>query len=117
MASDQPAPQHPAPPLPGITKPQRFRPKFHYELIACGLRGHELVGLDAARLRAEDGVFARESADGATRWYRCLRCDSWLPLPPPADAPREVPPDRAQIEVPLRGRALRDKIVLRVIAV
>ncbi|MEA2388971.1 MAG: hypothetical protein QOG41_1744, partial [Thermoleophilaceae bacterium] len=35
------------PPLPGTVKPQRFRPKFHWELLACGTTGHELVGLDA----------------------------------------------------------------------
>ena len=29
-------------------------------------------------------VVAREH-DGV-RWYRCVRCDSWLPLPPPDDA-------------------------------
>src|SRR4051794_25103669 len=65
-------------PLPGTTRPQRFRPKFHYELLACGLSGHELVGTDAASLREDDAAVAREAADGQ-RWYRCLRCDSWLP--------------------------------------
>jgi uncharacterized membrane protein (DUF2068 family) len=46
-----------------------------------------------------------------------LRCDSWLPLSPPAAPSRKHPPDRNEIELPLRARALRDKIVLRVIAV
>lgn len=100
---------------PGTQKPRRFRPKLHWELIACGFAGHELVGTDAAHVGSEHRVFVREH-DGA-RWYRCLRCDSWLPLPPP-EAPRvESPPVRAEIELPLRGKALRDKIVLRVIAV
>jgi uncharacterized membrane protein (DUF2068 family) len=103
-------------PLPGTTRPQRFRPKFHYELLACGLSGHELVGTDAASLREDDAAVAREAADGQ-RWYRCLRCDSWLPLDAPEHADREFPPTREELEVPLRGRALRDKIVLRVIAV
>ena len=47
--------------IPGTVKPARFRPRFHWELLACGTRGHELVGLDAAELRAEDRVFAFES--------------------------------------------------------
>jgi len=59
---------------------------------------------------------AREGPAGL-RWYRCLRCDSWLPLAPPETPLRKNPPDRGEIELPLRGRALRDKVVLRVIAV
>jgi len=51
------------------------------------------------------------------RWYRCLRCDSWLPLPPPATPARETLPGRDEIELPLRGKALRDRVVLRVIAI
>jgi uncharacterized membrane protein (DUF2068 family) len=74
------------------------------------------VGLDAAELRPEDAILAREGPAGV-RWYRCLRCDSWLPLAPPEEPAREHPPDRSELELPLRGRALRDKIVLRAIAV
>jgi uncharacterized membrane protein (DUF2068 family) len=59
-------------------------------------------------------VFARE-IDGV-RWYRCLRCDTWqvkaLPSAPTANAP----PGRSEIELPLRGRPLRDRYVLRLIA-
>jgi uncharacterized membrane protein (DUF2068 family) len=104
-------PHHP----PGTVKPKRFLPKFHYELLVCGMRGHMLIGTDAARLRPQDAVFAREI--GGVRWYRCVRCDSWLPLPPPANPTREFPPEREEIELPLRGMALRDKIVLRLIAI
>src|SRR6478609_48963 len=106
--------------LPGVSvgeKPRRFVPRFHWELLACGVDGHELVGLDARRIRPEDALIARE-IDGL-RWYRCLRCDSWLPLAPPVDdeiARDELPP-LERIELPLRGKPLRDKIVLRAIAV
>jgi len=100
---------------PGTQKPRRFFPRLHWELLACGAAGHELVGTDAEELRPEDGVFARE-LDGM-RWYRCLRCDSWLPLPDPSAPTRATPPARREIELPLRGKALRDKIVLRVIAI
>jgi len=51
------------------------------------------------------------------RWYRCLRCDSWLALPPPKTPTREYLSSRDEIELPLRGRPLRDKIVLRLIAI
>jgi uncharacterized membrane protein (DUF2068 family) len=77
--------------------------------------GHELIGLDAAHVRPEDKLVVREIDGG--RWHRCLRCDSWLALPPPKAPTREHPPDREEIELPLRGRPLRDKIVLRLIAI
>ena len=101
---------------PGVrARPARFVPRLHWELLVCGIAGHELMALDAGHVRPEDALVVRE-IDGA-RWHRCLRCDSWLALPPPAAPAREHPPDRDEIELPLRGRPLRDKIVLRVIAV
>jgi len=100
---------------PGTQPPRRFRPRLHWELLICSVRGHELVGTDAAELRPEDALFAREDAHGA-RWYRCLRCDSWLALQRPANPPLRHPPEREQIELPLRGKPLRDKVVLRLIA-
>jgi uncharacterized membrane protein (DUF2068 family) len=101
---------------PGTEKPSRFRPRLHWELIVCGISGHELVGTDAAELRPQDGIFAREGPEGK-RWYRCLRCDSWVLLDPPEQPARPHPPDRGQIMLPLRGKALRDKVVLRLIAI
>jgi uncharacterized membrane protein (DUF2068 family) len=41
----------------------------------------------------------------------------WAPRPIPVDPADEHPPEREQIAIPERGKALRDKIVLRVIAV
>ena len=99
---------------PGTERPRRYRPKLRYELIDCGLHGHELLGLDAARLRDEDSVFAREA--GGLRWYRCLRCDSWVALSPPRQPTAQYPPRREEVDLPLRGKALRDRYVLRLIA-
>ena len=101
---------------PGTQPPRRWRPRLHWELLICAVRGHGLVGTDAAELRPGDAMLAREDSVG-TRWYRCLRCDSWLALPPPASATRAFPPERDEIELPLRGKPLRDKIVLRLIAI
>jgi uncharacterized membrane protein (DUF2068 family) len=103
--------QHP----PGTHPHPRPRRKVDWELVWCGLHGHELVGTDAAELRPEDALYAREA--GGVRWHRCLRCDSWLALPARAAPTRQYPPDRGEIEIPLRGKALRDRVVLRVIAV
>src|SRR2546423_15585308 len=98
--AEQPSGRRQDRPLPGTVKPARFRPRFHWELLACGTRGHELVGLGAAELRPEDRMFAFEA--GGLRWHRCLRCDSWLPFPPPNRPTIEHPPDRDEAELPLR---------------
>jgi uncharacterized membrane protein (DUF2068 family) len=101
---------------PGTYPLQRWRPPLQWELLACGVCGHELVGADAAEVRPQDAIFACEDASG-TRWYRCLRCDSWLALPRPEHSARRCPPEREEIELPLRGKPLRDRIVLRLIAI
>jgi uncharacterized membrane protein (DUF2068 family) len=102
-------------PPPGAERTSRFKPPLHWELVVCSARGHELVGTDARAFRDEDSMVAFER-DGV-RWHRCLRCDSWLPLPSPDKAECEFPPDRDKIELPLRGKPLRDKIILRLVAI
>lgn len=99
---------------PGAHPGHRPRRRIDWELVACGFSGHELVGTDAAELRPQDAIIARDA--GPVRWHRCLRCDSWVGLPPPVPPGRRHPPDRQEIAVPLRGRALRDRVVLRLIA-
>ncbi|HEX5267961.1 MAG TPA: DUF2127 domain-containing protein [Acidimicrobiales bacterium] len=98
------------PALPG-TQPRRG---VHYELMSCGVGGHVLVGAGVAQVRPEDAALVREF-DGL-RWNRCLRCDAWLPGVPPAHPARPTVPDRSEITLPLRGRPLRDRWVLRLIA-
>lgn len=82
----------------------------------CGVRGHALVGSDTAELHPADALLAREDERG-TRWHRCLRCDSWVTLAAPEHPVRATMPERPEIELPLRGRPLRDKLVLRLIAI
>ena len=115
--------QHPQSPItiwaemqrpPGTHHP-RPRRKVDYELVTCGFKGHAIVGTDAAELRPEDALLARDQ--GELRWYRCLRCDSWVALAPPQSPTREHPPDREELDVPRRGKALRDRVVLRLIAI
>ncbi len=100
---------------PGTEQLRRFRPRLRYELLDCAILGHELLGTNASKLRASDNIFARES--GGLRWYRCLRCDSWLPLPLPQHPTEPYPPKRAAVDLPLRGKPLRDRYVLRLIAI
>jgi len=115
VAADNPPGQPRAEAPPGAVRTTSWRPTFHYELIGCGLRGHELLGTDVARIRPEDELVVREPGDGL-RWHRCLRCDSWVPLPPPAAPSSEHLADRSEIQLPLRGRPLRDHYLLRLIA-
>ncbi|MGH3839967.1 MAG: DUF2127 domain-containing protein [Pseudonocardiaceae bacterium] len=102
-------------PPPGTVRPKGVRPRFHYELIGCGIRGHELLGTDVATIRPVDDLLVREPGDGF-RWHRCVRCDAWVPLTPPTAPTREHLPERSEIVLPLRGRPLRDRYVLRLIA-
>jgi len=85
-----------------------------YELITCSWKGHALVGTDAAEVTEEDATFVRQGPSG--RWYRCLRCDAWIPQPAPVSPTAPAVPSRDEIEVPARGPVLRDKYVLRLIA-
>jgi uncharacterized membrane protein (DUF2068 family) len=95
-------------------KPKRVT-SHRYELLACAFGGHFLVGTDVRTIAPEDESVVREH--GGLRWYRCLRCDSWLPKRPPENPTRDSLPARDEIEIPLRGKALRDRYVLRLIAI
>jgi uncharacterized membrane protein (DUF2068 family) len=100
-------------PVPGTEPRRRFRFRIDWDLIACGLHGHDLRGTDAAELTEEHAPFARE-ADGI-RWHRCLRCEAWTPLEPPTAPTVSFPPAPQELELPIRGRRLRDRYVLRLI--
>jgi uncharacterized membrane protein (DUF2068 family) len=97
---------------PGIQHPRRRR-QLDWELITCGVRGHVLThrGVGAG----EDPHLVRDGH--GVRWHRCLRCDGWFALPPVAAGSRAAAPTRGEIVIPLRGKPLRDRIVLRLIAV
>jgi uncharacterized membrane protein (DUF2068 family) len=99
---------------PGTQRPRRRR-HLDWELITCGVSGHVLVGRDAGPARSEDTLVVQDHGD--VRWHRCLRCDTWVPLPIPEHPPLPHPPDRSEIVVPPRGKALHDRIVLRLIAI
>ncbi len=95
--------------------PRRRRRKIEWELISCAFQGHALVGTDAADVGPEDYALVREAS--GLRWHRCLRCDAWIPLGPPMQPVRPAVPPLDEVTIPLRGRPLRDRYVLRLIAV
>jgi len=85
-----------------------------WELFDCALHGHVIVGLDAAKVSPTDELIVRE--DDGLRWHRCLRCDGWFPYAVPEAPSRAAVPSRDEIVLPLRGTLLRDRYVLRLIA-
>jgi uncharacterized membrane protein (DUF2068 family) len=101
---------------PGTVARKRYRPRVDYELISCGLHGHVLVGLDVAEVRPSDSDVLREYGDGL-RWHRCLRCDGWVVQDRPTHPTSQFLPDVVDLDIPLRGRRLRDRYLLRLIVV
>ncbi|MFE6686928.1 DUF2127 domain-containing protein [Streptomyces sp. NPDC057743] len=112
MAEEEEEDRTASTPVPGTGGDKR---RLRYELLGCALHGHHLEGVGAEQLRPADGLLAREDRDGL-RWHRCLRCDAWLPVTPAPHPGRTHPPDRHEIALPLRGKPLRDRYVLRLIA-
>lgn len=91
------------------------RPDGFYELLTCAWCGHMLIGTDAEMITPADHLLVRET--GGTRWYRCLRCDVWVAGSPPELPARARVPGREEIELPARGPLLRDRYILRLIAI
>jgi uncharacterized membrane protein (DUF2068 family) len=97
-------------PTPGTRHPRKRR-HLDFELVACGVRGHVLIDPATVPANVDRAAVARQ-VDTAT-WYRCVRCDAWVPLAEASPAVRAAP---AEDELPLRGKALHDRVVLRLIA-
>ncbi|HXY43960.1 MAG TPA: DUF2127 domain-containing protein [Acidimicrobiales bacterium] len=97
---------------PGAAR-KRYRPRIDYELIACGLHGHVIVGQDVAEVRPADADVLRDY--GGLRWHRCLRCDAWIVQEAPAKPTSQYLPAIVELDIPVRGRRLRDRYVLRLI--
>jgi uncharacterized membrane protein (DUF2068 family) len=93
---------------------RKKKPSNRYELLSCAWSGHALVGTEAAHVGPGDALLVREMGD--LRWHRCLRCDAWVTLPIPGQPTRDAVEQRDEIALPLRGPVLRDRYVLRLIA-
>jgi uncharacterized membrane protein (DUF2068 family) len=82
----------------------RFR-DFDWSLRSCGLHGH------VTYRPSEPDLAERLRADTAAgEAWRCLRCESYVAGPPHGSGPAEDAP------IVLRGRALRDAFILRLLA-
>lgn len=78
----------------------------NFALRSCGLRGHATFAPDEPELRAR---LHAETPVGEA--WRCLRCETFVVGPPAGSGPAESAP-----EVP-RGRLLRDRVLMRLLAV
>jgi uncharacterized membrane protein (DUF2068 family) len=79
---------------------------FSRELKACGRRGHVTYAPSEPELAER----LRGATELGTAW-RCLRCGDWVLGDPQASGPA------AEAPVPARGRALRQLLILRLLAV
>ena len=79
---------------------------FDWNLRSCGLHGHATYRPYEADLaeRLHVDTFAGEA-------WRCLRCETFVPGPPATSGPADDAP------IVLRGKALRDAAILRLLAV
>ena len=62
---------------PRTERPRRYRPKLRYELIGCGLHGHELLGTDGELAAVDEpdlfehyGLAYQSGASGERRLAR-----------------------------------------------
>ena len=94
----------------------RPRRKWHRETFACAFSGHVVPAARVAELRPEDSGLGIDLPDGR-RLARCVRCDAWVQTTRPANPERQHLPPLDQLEVPKRGRRLRDLLILRLIAI
>ena len=99
-------------PAPGTHHPRRRR-HIDWELIACGVRGHAVRRTSVPRASADRLSSARGTARAFTA--ACAVTAGWRSTPRGAGPAH--PPERDEIVIPLRGKALRDRVVLRLIAV
>ena len=86
------------------------------ETFVCSFEQHLAPAATVARLRPEDGGLGIELPDGR-RLVRCVRCDVWLQAKPPEHPTSDTLPPLDELHIPKRGRALRDSLILKAIAV
>lgn len=91
--------------------------RWHSETLVCAFRGHVIPAARVRTLRPQDSGVGVDLEDGR-RLARCTRCDAWVALAEPgAGAEAEFLPEIERLPLPRRGKALREAIILRLIAV
>jgi uncharacterized membrane protein (DUF2068 family) len=94
------------------------------ETLVCAFRGHAIPAATVAALTPEEAGFGID-VHPTWRICRCLRCDAWIGVAPPdpVDHSAEHPathdrlPPFEELDIPRRGKLLRQAVILRVISV
>lgn len=89
---------------------------WHVEGLACALSRHHTPAAEVVELRPRDSGLGVDLPDGK-RLCRCVRCDAWHVRDAPLAPLSEHLPPLSELEIPRRGRPLRDSIVLKLIAI
>ena len=92
--------------------------RWNSETLVCGVRGHYAPAATVRTLLPEHSGVGVDLPDGR-RLARCLRCDVWIAAPAgtAGTAERESLPKLESLEVPRRGKLLREAIIVRLIAI
>jgi uncharacterized membrane protein (DUF2068 family) len=85
-------------------------------LLVCAWRGHVVPGALVLPFDERHDVLARETVDGR-RLVQCLRCGAWIVADAPDGAAGIVVERVEDLYRPRRGKALREAIVIRIIAI
>src|SRR5205085_6183763 len=90
--------------------------RWNSETLVCGVRGHYAPAIGVRTLLPEHSGIGVGVPDGR-RLARCLRCDAWIAVPAGTvgTAARESLPELESLEVPRRGKLLREAIIVRLI--
>ncbi|MDQ6798272.1 MAG: hypothetical protein M3011_09705, partial [Actinomycetota bacterium] len=88
--------------------------RWHPETFVCAFKGHRAPAADVRRLRTDDWLVGIE-ATGGGHLARCLRCDAWVLADPDLATRDDL--GGTGLEVPERGKKLRDSLILKAIAV
>src|ERR1700738_2886471 len=86
------------------------------ETLVCAFRGHVTPAATVAALEPEDRGFGID-VHPTWRICRCLRCDAWIGGPPPPTPGSDRLPGLEELDVPRRGKPLRQAVILRIISV
>jgi uncharacterized membrane protein (DUF2068 family) len=89
----------------------------HLETLVCAFRGHSTPASTVALLVLPDDAGFGIDVHPTWRISRCLRCDVWVGGPPPDPPERDRLPAVDELDLPRRGKELRQAVILRVIAV